>query len=177
MRLIHNSAPPRYGIVIYFTPSTEQCTRNVTVRPHLNTKHNTNSSVSCQGRSVYSVKWPFIWELICTQYETYSSELLQIRVFPNIMELCSRLGLKRLLCLTDAHWLCMALTPTHLCILTPSFPSLHRCQLEGLPWKPGLWCSESGRSSRPRCLTACNCPLRSRRRPSLPGANMLSWHR
>lgn len=39
---------------------------------------------------------------------------------------------------------------------------------ERLPWKPGQWYS---RSRRRRCLTACKCPPRRRRRPSSPGAN------
>lgn len=83
--------------------------------------------------------------------------------------------------LTDAEsdWHCLL----YFSVTTSS--SLYRCQLEEeeeeeerglLPWKPRRWCGESRRSSRPRCLTACNCLPTSRRGPSRPGANTSPRH-
>lgn len=57
--------------------------------------------------------------------------------------------------------------------LTPGLSSPTGAGCCRLPWKPGWWWSGSRRNSHPRCLTACSCPPRSRRRPSLPGAKSL----
>lgn len=106
--------------MVTLATSTEQTTTFVTMRSCLTTKHLTS-----KGWSVCKVAINLATHLhSIRKIQLYTDTVWQL--LTKIMKLCCRPRPHGLQCLTDSHWLCTALPPTHLC-----FPFLYRCRLGG----------------------------------------------